>query len=277
MNVAAIPANTQIGGDNSSLNAREFREPFRSRFIAVVKEGAASRDIHDVAFPVAYAKRSRPSASFLKRELERPYAHAQHICRWIQHLAPVERILDVGCGTAGLSLALAWTFPQATIDCFDADECSLHAAGLRIEGYGLADRIRPQLLAPNSVFPLESGQFDLVTCTSVLEFITSAEDRCRLLSEMRRVVRPDGHIVITTPNFWYPFELHSRRFAGNWYRRAGFPWASRIGWIHHQLPDCEFPILAGRIASKLRMNVPQPLCRAIERCLPWQFVLAHAR
>jgi SAM-dependent methyltransferase len=257
---------------------RDFREPFRSQFIDAIQQGAASADVHDVSAKVDYAASAgQPSTAFLKRELERPYTHTANICRWIRHLTPVDRILDVGCGTAGLSLALAWTFPGAAVDCFDADGLSVQAGNLRIAGYGLAERIRPRVLAPNTPFPFESESFDLVTCTSVLEFVTRVEDRRKFLREIRRVVRPGGHIVLTTPNPWYPFELHSRRFMGNWRRRQGCPWASTRGWIQRHLPDCIFHSVPGRVTSKFRLEMPRSLCRIIEPCLPWQFLLAQAR
>jgi SAM-dependent methyltransferase len=256
---------------------QDFREPFRSQFIDAIRRGGASADIHDVSARVGYAaSRPDPSPEFLKRELERPYRHSGNICRWIRHLTPMDRILDVGCGTAGLSLALAWTFPSAIIECFDVDELAVQAARLRIIGYSMVERIRPHVLAPNSSFPFESESFDLVTCASVLEFITTTEDRSRLLHEMRRVVRPGGHILLTTPNPWYPFELHSGQLMGNWHHRAGFPWASTGNWIRRQLPQCVFPPVNDRIASKFDLKLPQLLCKIIEPCLPWQFVLARA-
>ena len=263
---------------NDSLYERDFREPFRSQFIHAIEHGGASADIHDASVNVAYAAGGRQaSRGFLKRELERPYSHAANICRWIAHLNPIERVLDVGCGTGGLSLALAWTFPDAVVECVDASAVSLRAAELRIAGYGMVQRIRPRFLAPNSPFPFESESFDLVTCTSVLEFVTKAEDRSRLLGEIRRVVKPGGYIVLTTPNAWYPFELHSGRLIGNWHRRQGFPWASTRGWIRRQLSGCAFPQVNDRVASKLGFKLPALLCRVIEPWFPWQFLLAQAQ
>jgi 2-polyprenyl-3-methyl-5-hydroxy-6-metoxy-1,4-benzoquinol methylase len=267
-----------LNPQSRSPSANDFREPFRSQFIAAIQRGAASADIHDVSSRVAYAARShRPSTGFLRRELGRPYDHAAHICRWIQHLASIHRILDVGCGTAGLSVALAWSFPDATVECFDADELAVQAANLRISGYAMLDRVRPRLLAPNSVFPFESGSFDLVTCASVLEFVTAIENRGRLLSEIRRVVRPLGHIVLTTTNPRYPFELHSGRFMGNWRHRPGYPWASTSGWIRGQLPNCVFSPVDGRVADKFGIQLPRSICRLIEPWLPWQFFLGQVQ
>ena len=256
---------------------KDFREPFRSQFVQALQLGAASADIQDISAQVGYAATGRASTAFLNRELERPYSHTANICHWIRHLTPVDRILDVGCGTAGLSLALAWTFPNAIIECFDADERSVRAAKMRIAGYGFVERIRPWVVAPNAAFPYESESFDLVSCTSVLEFITRVEDRRRLLGEIRRVVRPDGHIVLTTPNPWYPSEFHSKRFLGNWRRRPGYPWASTRGWIRRQLPDCVFHPMVDRVASKFRLELPRSLCQIIEPWMPWQVLLAQAK
>ncbi len=85
---------------------RDFREPFRTEFIQAIHPGAANADIHDASAYTAPTVFEQASIPFLKRELERPYNHTANICRWIRHLTPVERILDVGCGNAGLSVAL---------------------------------------------------------------------------------------------------------------------------------------------------------------------------
>jgi len=46
-------------------------------------------------------------------------------------------------------------------------------------------------------FPVES--FDAVVCAEVLEHVP---DPARLLAEVHRVLRPGGHLVLTTPQTW---------------------------------------------------------------------------
>lgn len=62
-------------------------------------------------------------------------------------------------------------------------------------------------------FPFDDCAFDVVTC---LEGIEHVLDGYRLLSEMIRVLRPGGSIIISTPN---TMNLYSRM----WYFLYGYP------------------------------------------------------
>ena len=52
--------------------------------------------------------------------------------------------------------------------------------------------------------PFESNQFDFITLTSVIEHIKNPKN---LLIEIRRVLKKDGHLIITTPNFKYSYKI----------------------------------------------------------------------
>lgn len=49
----------------------------------------------------------------------------------------------------------------------------------------------------NRVFPLEDARFDFVSC---IEGIEHLEDQFQFIRECRRVLRPGGRLVLTTPN-----------------------------------------------------------------------------
>ena len=49
----------------------------------------------------------------------------------------------------------------------------------------------------NKELPFENGEFDLVWCSEVIEHVRDPEYSLR---EMARVVKPGGHIILTTPN-----------------------------------------------------------------------------
>jgi 2-polyprenyl-3-methyl-5-hydroxy-6-metoxy-1,4-benzoquinol methylase len=258
---------------------KEFKEPFRSQFIELIARGAASRDIHDAPKASGYAQASSfGSRLFVQREVERPYMHFRNICRYIADI-PARRLLDVGCGTAALSVALSWAFPETNIDGFDADHSAIKAGQIRISGYGLSDRIDIQAVRYNRVFPFESGSFDIVTCTSVIEFITEKERRETFLQEIHRVVRPGGSIVIITPNAFYPVELHSHRIFQNWRREVGYPWAPTRAWLDRRLKGCTLHSKPERIADKFRSRfgwpLPLPFAALVEPFLPWQFIVAR--
>lgn len=54
-------------------------------------------------------------------------------------------------------------------------------------------------------FPFADGQFDICYCNAVIEHIGNEEDRRRFLGELLRVGR---RVFLTTPNRWYPVDLH---------------------------------------------------------------------
>jgi SAM-dependent methyltransferase len=67
--------------------------------------------------------------------------------------------------------------------------------GLDIEGnpYGLAD------VVSNEFLPFEDASFDLVTCYEAFHYV---EDPVHGVSEIRRVLRPGGGVLISVPFVW---------------------------------------------------------------------------
>ena len=55
--------------------------------------------------------------------------------------------------------------------------------------------------------PFEDNSFDLVFSNAVIEHVGSLQQQERFLLESVRVARK--HIFLTTPNRWYPVELHT--------------------------------------------------------------------
>jgi len=52
--------------------------------------------------------------------------------------------------------------------------------------------------AEKDVFPYPDGHFSTVLCCELIEHLT--EDPMHLMSEINRIVKPGGHLVLTTPN-----------------------------------------------------------------------------
>ena len=112
------------------------------------------------------------------------------------HLTPDSRVLDLGCGRGGM-VELFWR------------EVAL-AAGLDPDARSLAEHRAPGLpvvggRGENMPFAAES--FDLVVCVWVLEHLRSPET---VLREVRRVLRPGGHLVFLTPNLRNPLLAFNR-------------------------------------------------------------------
>jgi SAM-dependent methyltransferase len=113
------------------------------------------------------------------------------------------RILDIGSGT-GLNLGILGKYGKV----FGIERSSEAIRFLKKRGLSniaCADAHEP--------FPFSNDTFSAVTCLDVLEHLDDDEF---LLSEMYRVCKPGGNLVITVPAFqlfWSPHDvaLHHRR------------------------------------------------------------------
>jgi len=129
----------------------------------------------------------------------------QVLTRYLGQSETHERqILDVGCGT-GTMLAYLSSFGH--VQGVDIDEEAVgycHERGLLSVSLGEAANL-----------PFPDGTFDLVTALDVVEHL---DDDAAAFREMRRVLRPGGHLLVTVPA--NPFlwgdqdevNLHKRRY-----------------------------------------------------------------
>lgn len=205
-----------------------MNEPYLTEFKRLIREGAASQDIHDAAGADDFASTSAGDDAFVQREVERVEMHQRSLAMPLERaIGQARRVLDFGCGTGGATLALALSeLGVEEIVGVDANATALRAAEVRAAGYGLAPpRVRFVHVPAGERLPFDDGAFDLVTTVSVLEFITELADRDACVAELRRVVRPGGYLYIATPKRRVR-EYHSRRLLGDLLRKPGMPWAS---------------------------------------------------
>lgn len=128
------------------------------------------------------------------------------------------RILDVGCGTGANLIMLS---KHGDAEGVDVSEDAL--AFCRERGL---DKVR---LGAGEELPYEDGTFDLVTAFDVVEHM---DDDLAGLSEMHRVLRPGGRVLLFVPTFMFLWGLqddvshHRRRYRLSQLRRvleqAGF-------------------------------------------------------
>jgi SAM-dependent methyltransferase len=109
-----------------------------------------------------------------------------HLVEFVHGLGRVERALDVGCGDGRLTAEL----DAAALTAADVSAVALERARARLPGAALVE------LDPDAPFPLEDSGFDLVLCAETVEHVRDVQ---LLLSEIRRVLRPGGHLAMTTP------------------------------------------------------------------------------
>jgi SAM-dependent methyltransferase len=108
------------------------------------------------------------------------------------------RVLDVGCGDAGVLIALAEEGADA--HGIEPYAPSVVRGRVRAEEHGVTVELQTGV---GETLPFADASFDLVLLDNVLEHV---EDRERTLDEIGRVLRPGGLLYLVTPK---PFALHS--------------------------------------------------------------------
>jgi SAM-dependent methyltransferase len=169
----------------------------------------------------------------------------------IEHLrlAPSSRLLDAGCGAGGMLDTLSRFGVVSGLD-MDAQRVAL----ARQRGY---EDIRQGAVEQ---LPWPDQKFDLVTLLDVLEH--TADDRVTL-TEMRRVVRPGGYLLVTVPAhqaLWSSHDVvnrHYRRYS----RRTLGAAASETAWSVQRMTFFNLlllpPAAAVRFAQKLRRETAE--------------------
>lgn len=117
-------------------------------------------------------------------------------------------VLDIGCGTGGMLIALAKAYPRGRVVGVDTERRSVEKAVARIRAAGLEDRVEARLAAAEKVD--ERSAFDLVTMIQALHE-TKQEVRDSILSRIHAALRPGGVLLIIDEP--YPHELGALRDA----------------------------------------------------------------
>lgn len=103
-----------------------------------------------------------------------------------------ESVLDIGCGTGSLTLAIHVNAPSAAVVGIDADERALAIARGKLFGTSPGVSLHRGLAQH---LPFADGKFDLVVSSLFFHHLRS-EDKREVLREARRVLRPAGRLAI---------------------------------------------------------------------------------
>lgn len=113
------------------------------------------------------------------------------LIRFFRKFKP-QKILDIGCGSGYLGYLIKKIDSDTIITGFDISKHALGQAKSYDKAYFLD--------IDKENIPEEDNYFDMVVCGDVLEHIYDI-DHC--LGEIKRVLKPGGKAVVTTPNFSY--------------------------------------------------------------------------
>ena len=143
-------------------------------------------------------------------------------------IRPGHRVLDLGCGTATLTILAKEMHPEAEVTGLDGDPKILQIAGDKIARAGLDVSLD---CAMSFDLPYPDGSFDRVLTCLMLHHLTRA-DRVRTFLEVLRVLRPGG-------------ELH----IADWGIPSN-PWAHITAWLVGKLDGAE------RVEDNIKGRLP---------------------
>ncbi len=103
-----------------------------------------------------------------------------------------KHILDIGCGTATLSLMMEIAFHDACITGLDGDAKILAIAKHKVKQTHSKVKF---VQAMSYQIPVSSNLFDVVTSSLMLHHLTS-DEKLKTLKEVYRVLQPNGTIAI---------------------------------------------------------------------------------
>jgi protein-L-isoaspartate O-methyltransferase len=153
---------------------------------------------------------------------------------------PGERVLEVGPGTGYYTVDLArWLGPQGQLDIFDIQQEMLDHTTRRVAEAGLAN-VLPRHGDARSL-SYENASFDAAVLITVLGEVP---DQDAALRELRRVLKPGGHLIVgeiaADPHFVTPGSVRARGEA------AGFRFERRHGPPFGYFARLEVPADAAR-------------------------------
>ncbi len=124
------------------------------------------------------------------------------------HLAAGMRLLDLGCGTATLTIMIKSMVPEVEVIGIDGDPAVLDIARSKIHQAGLDI---PVDLGMADALPYQEGYFDRVVSSMVMHHL-SRDSKSRALRESRRVLKPNGELHLV--DFGVPASPYARLTAG---------------------------------------------------------------
>jgi SAM-dependent methyltransferase len=156
------------------------------------------------------------------------------------------RVLDAGCGS-GRTLQELTGYGEVSGIELDPDAAAVAAS----KGYGEVQVGRLEEL------PWQDASFDLITCLDVIEH---TPDDHATLTELRRVARPGGWLLVTVPAYQALWSLHDA--ANHHYRRYGRRAlrlaAVETGWRIHRVTSFNSILLPPAAVVRLAQRRRQP-------------------
>lgn len=199
------------------LRPTDTGDPAFQAFRQAILAGASRQDIYSTSehgYAARVWERSSDPGKAAERELdtrrefERIRVHAINLVDPLQQHYGLsgKSVLEVGCGTGALAVALA--VAGAEVTAIDPTPSSLRASRHRADYFGVTPvQLRLLQAGPDPGLPFADRQFDCVIVNSVLEFIPSG--RQAHVRDWVRLLRPSGLLVVSAENGWFPRDYYT--------------------------------------------------------------------
>jgi 2-polyprenyl-3-methyl-5-hydroxy-6-metoxy-1,4-benzoquinol methylase len=112
--------------------------------------------------------------------------------KWVNYLQP-KTFLDIGCGPGYLAKTIKKTISQIEIHGIDFSQVAIEHAE------PILDKCWCLNLDTDDI-PSRSDSYDAIVCLEVMEHVYDAD---HILHEIRRVLKPNGRVLISVPNLAY--------------------------------------------------------------------------
>jgi len=161
------------------------------------------------------------------------------------------RALDVGCGP-GILLPHLLDRGHSVV-AVDLSANMLTKARKAVEHHPAVDALSLHVASADQL-PLRDETFDLITCIGVLSYLPSAD---AAISELARLLRPGGVLVLQASNLLAPWEIENRFFRYPYHRL----YSALTG---KEIRDRDFalrPLVPWRLDARLRRAGLVPVAR----------------
>jgi len=152
-----------------------------------------------------------------------------------EYIKDGQKILDAGCGNGRLFFSVLKDY-NVEYQGIDNSEKLIEIAKKKISKFQIP--ISKQIPNPNfqiadmTDIPFADNYFDLVICIAAFHHLPTKKFRLKSLSEINRVLKPNGHLLMT--NWYWQYWPFWKYFFNNFWQKSllldfFFPWKSATG------------------------------------------------
>ncbi|CAN5731867.1 hypothetical protein BH11PSE8_BH11PSE8_06460 [soil metagenome] len=181
----------------------------------------------------------QPDNRWIGGYVDYEWDHLRHVVQALPVTLKGLRVLEFGSNVGASAILLAHL--GANVSGVDITHDVVKLAQLNAERF-CQDGVQFQCVPDTRAMPFCDGEFDLIACNSVLEYVVPS-DLAAVQREIDRVLKPGGLILVSgSSNRVWPYEVHSGRWwinyvprifdriRGKSVERGIWPWVARYGF-----------------------------------------------